>query len=76
MEIDPLREIRNIRRRISNESGDDPNRVFAFYVAHQETMQASGKFTFITEPVDRESTGMATEQSDAPKSPVVREAKS
>ena len=66
MEPDPLREIRDIRRRISNECGDDPRKVFASYVAHQEKMKASGMYTFVTQPIDRKSAGMATEQCDEP----------
>jgi hypothetical protein len=31
MEPDPLREIRDIRRQISKECGDDPDKVFAYY---------------------------------------------
>jgi len=64
---DPLREIRDIRRQISKECGGDPKKVFAYYVAHQQKMKASGKYTFVTKPVARISTTMATELSDAPQ---------
>ena len=67
MEADPLREIRDIRRQISRECGGDPEKVFAYYIAHQEKMKASGKYTFVTKPVDRVSAGMATEQTDEPE---------
>ena len=67
MEPDPLREIREIRRSISKECGDDSEKVFAYYIAHQEKMKASGKYTFVTQPVDRTSVGMPTEQSDDQK---------
>ena len=69
MEPDPLREIRDIRRQISNECGGDPRKVFAYYVAYQDKMKASGKYTFVTKPTAHASTTIATEQSDAPKSP-------
>ena len=65
MEPDPLREIRDIRRQISKECGDDPEKVFQYYMAHQEKMKATGKFTFVTKPVPREPAGLATEQNDA-----------
>ncbi len=64
MEPDPLREIRDIRRQISKECGDDPEKVFDYYMAHQEKMKSTGKFKFVTKPMDREPAAMATEQSD------------
>ena len=67
MEPDPLREIRDIRRQISKECGDDPEKVFEYYMAHQEEMKATGKFKFVTKPVPRETAGMATEQSGEPE---------
>jgi len=51
MEPDPLREIRDIRRQISKECGDDSTKVFAYYVAHQEKMKSTGKFKFATQPI-------------------------
>jgi hypothetical protein len=44
MEPNPLREIRDIRRQISKEYGDDPDKVFAYYMKHQDKMKASGKY--------------------------------
>ena len=64
MEPDPLREIRDIRRQISKECGDDPEKVFAYYIAHQEVMKASGKYVFVTKPVACESATVAIDQSD------------
>lgn len=68
MEPDPLREIRDIRRQISRECGDEPEKVFAFYTSQQEKMKASGKFRFIARPLDRRSPSVFTEQCDEPKS--------
>lgn len=64
MEPEPLREIRDIRRQISKECGDDPEKVFDFYMAHQEKMKSTGKFKFATKPMGRETAAMAAEQSD------------
>ncbi len=43
MEPDPLREIRGIRCQVSKECGGDSEKVFAYYVAHQDMTKASGK---------------------------------
>ncbi len=67
MEPDPLREIRDIRRQISKECGDDPERVFAYYVAHQEKMKASGKYKFVSTPMHTAPVGLDTEQTDEPE---------
>lgn len=64
MEPDPLREIRDIRRQISKECGDDPDKVFAYYVAHQEKMRASGKYKFVSKPVPAGSAGVVTDRSE------------
>ena len=64
MEPDPLREIRDIRRQISLECDNDPEKVFDYYVAHQEKMKATGKYKFVSRPVAGLPAGMATEQSD------------
>ena len=64
MEPDPLREIRDIRRQISKECGDDPGKVFEYYLAHQEQMKATGKYTFVTRPLATVPAALATEQSD------------
>jgi len=64
MEPDPLREIRDIRRQISKECGDDPTKVFAYYMAYQEQMKSTGKFKFVTKPMGRVPVTLATEPSD------------
>ena len=64
MEPDPLREIREIRRQISMECDNDPEKVFDFYMAYQEKMKSTGKFKFVTKPAARVPSGMATEQTD------------
>lgn len=64
MEPDPLREIRDIRRQISKECGDDPDKVFAYYVKHQEKMKASGKYKFVSKPGHTAPAGLATEPTD------------
>lgn len=47
METDPLNEVRNIRRMISAECGDDPKSVFEYYLKHQEESKRSGKYRFV-----------------------------
>lgn len=64
MEPNPLREIRDIRRQISKECGDDPDKVFAYYMKHQDKMKASGKYKFVTKPGQAAPAGRATEQGD------------
>lgn len=64
MEVDPMREIRNIRRRISEECGNDPEKVFDFYQARQEQLKATGKYTFVSKPLEDAPTALATEQND------------
>ncbi len=64
METDPLREIREIRRQISKECSDDPDKVFAYYMKHQEQMKASGKYKFVSKPGHTTPAGLAIEQSD------------
>jgi len=64
MEPDPLREIRDIRRQISKECGDDPDKVFDYYRAYQEQMKSTGKFKFVTKPISRIPAALATEQND------------
>ena len=66
METDPLREIRDIRRQISKECGDDPEKVFEYYLAYQERMKSTGKFKFVTQPMPRVSAGLATQSMDGP----------
>ena len=65
MEIDPMREIRNIRRQISEECGNDPEKVFDYNQARQEELRATGKYKFVTKPLDVQA-GLATEQTDEP----------
>jgi hypothetical protein len=64
MEPNPLREIRDIRRQISKECGDDPDKVFAYYMQHQEKMKASGKYKFVSKPGHTAQAGLGTEQTD------------
>jgi len=64
MEPDPLREIRDIRRQISKECGDDPDKVFDYYRAHQEQMKSTGKFKFVTKPMGRVPAALTTEPSN------------
>ena len=64
METDPLREIRKIRRRISEECGNDPEKVFEFYQSRQEELKASGKYKFVSKPLGTVPAGLPTEQTD------------
>jgi len=61
MEIDPMREIRMIRRKISEECGNDPDKVFDYYQSRQDELKASGKYKFVTKPLATVPTGPATE---------------
>jgi len=65
MEIDPLREIRMIRRKISEECGNDPDKVFDYYQSRQDELKASRKYQFVTKPLSTVPAGPATEQNDA-----------
>ena len=67
MEPDPLREIRDIRHQISKECGDDPDKVLAFYIEHQEKMKASGKYRFVSRPCHTAPAGFASERPDGAK---------
>ena len=64
MEIDPMREIRRIRRQISDECGNDPEKVFDYYQSRQEQLKATGKYTFATTPLATGPAELATEQND------------
>ena len=64
MEIDPLNEVRSIRRLISKECNDDPQKVFEFYQRHQEESKRSGKYQFVNSPLQSVNAGQATEQTD------------
>jgi len=61
MEIDPMREIRTIRRQISEECGNDPEKVFDYYETRQDQLKATGKYTFVTKPLATVPPGPATE---------------
>jgi hypothetical protein len=67
MEIDPMREIRKIRRQISEECGNDPEKVFDYYQSRQEQLKVTGKYTFVTTPLAIVPAKLATEQNDAPE---------
>ena len=64
MEPEPLREIREIRRKISEECDNDPQRVFDYYVAYQEKMRSTGKYRFVAEPGASVPAETTTEQTD------------
>jgi len=67
MEIDPMREIRRIRRQISEECGNDPEKVFDYYQSRQEQLKATGKHKLITTPLATVHAALATEQKNAPE---------
>ena len=64
METDPMREIRTIRRQISEECGNDPERVFDYYQTRQDQLKATGEYKFVTKPLATLSAASATEQRD------------
>ena len=51
MEPNPLREIRDIRRSISSECDDQPERVLDYYISRQEEMKTNGKYKFVSGPI-------------------------
>ena len=51
MADDELAAVRSIRRDISKECGDDPERVFDYYEDEQSRIKESGKYKFVTEPI-------------------------
>ncbi len=65
MANDALSEIRSIRRQISRECNDQPDKVFDYYQGIQERLKASGKFTFVNTRIENAKAGHATEQTDA-----------
>ena len=67
METGPLNEVRNIRRMISAECGDDPKKVFEYYLKHQEESKRSGRYRFVNAPVKSAGAAHATEQADQPE---------
>ena len=46
-----LAAVRSIRREISRECGDDPERVFDYYENAQSRVKESGRYEFVTEPI-------------------------
>ena len=67
MEIDPMREIRRIRHQISEECGNDPEKVFDYYQTRQEQLKATGKYKLVTTPLATVPAALATEQKNAPE---------
>lgn len=65
MKTDPLNEVRNIRRTISEECDNDPKKVFEYYVSHQKESKRSGKYRFISTPYQSVNSVQDTEQSDS-----------
>jgi len=57
---------RRIRRQISEECENDPERVFDYYQSRQEQLKATGKYTFVTSPLVTASAALATEQIAEP----------
>jgi hypothetical protein len=64
METDPLNEVRNIRRIISKECDDEPRKVFGYYLKHQDESKRSGKYRFVSTPLQSVGASQATEQTD------------
>ena len=64
METDPLNEVRMIRRKISAECNDDPKKVFEYYLKHQEQSKRTGKYRFVSTPLQSTRAVYATEQTD------------
>lgn len=62
MPNDPLKEIRSIRRQISEECHNEPEKVFDFYQLMQDQLKRSGKFKFVNQPMETANAGRATEQ--------------
>ena len=67
MANDALTEIRAIRREISCECNDQPEKVFDYYEKVQNRLKASGNFTFVNERIESVNAGHATEQADEPE---------
>ncbi len=51
MADDELAAIRSIRREISRECGEDPDRVFDYYQDVQKRIKESGCYEFVDEPI-------------------------
>ena len=61
MGTDPLNEVRNIRRTISEECDGDPKKVFEYYLKHQEESKRSGKYRFVSSLPQTVGAARATE---------------
>jgi len=64
MANDPLNDVRSIRRAISSECGDDPEKVFEYYRKHQEEMKRSGQLRFVHDRTETVPSARTTEQTD------------
>ena len=64
MPTDPLNEVRNIRRQISAECEDNPQKVMEYYLRHQEESKRAGEYRFVMAPVESVHAERATEESD------------
>ena len=51
MADDELAAVRSIRRDISKQCGDDPQRVFDYYEDAQRRIKESGRYEFVNEPL-------------------------
>ena len=67
METNPLQEIRAIRRQISEECGNDAEKVFDYYQTRQDQLKATGKYKFVTKPLAAVPPQLATKQSSEPE---------
>jgi hypothetical protein len=64
MENDPLHEVRSIRRKISQQCNDDPQKVFEYYLKHQEESKKSGKYQFVNRPLATTHAAASTVQTE------------
>ena len=64
MTTDPLKDVRTVRRQISDECDNQPDKVFDFYQSFQERMKQTGRFKFINTRMENVHAAHATEQSD------------
>ena len=51
MADDELAAVRSIRRDISQECGDDLDRVFDYYQDVQQRIKESGRYEFVNQPI-------------------------
>jgi hypothetical protein len=63
METDPVNEVRRIRRQISRECSDDPQKVFEYYLKHQRESKRTGWHRFVNTPLERVRATQTTEQA-------------